>query len=63
MIIQVYAASTDAEKEETDKFYGQIQSEITRTCKKMAGNQNTKIIKEKNVIGLHELGIQNKARK
>lgn len=32
-IIQFYAATTDAEEREVDKFYGHVQTEIGRTCK------------------------------
>ena len=33
IIIQAYAPTTDAEQEEVDEFYDQVQAEIDRTCK------------------------------
>lgn len=63
---KTYAPTIDAE-EKVDEFYDQVQFEVDRTCKQevllVTGGLNTQAenIKEKNVVGLHDLGNQNEA--
>lgn len=65
-IIWVYALITDAEEEEIDEFYDQIQLENDRTWKQnmllVIGDCSAKVgnIKKENVVGLHGLKIWNK---
>ena len=66
-IIQVYAPTTDAEQEEVDEFYDQVQAEIDRTCKQdvliVMGDWNAKVgnKEEAPVVGKYGLGNRNEA--
>ena len=64
-IIQVYAPTTDAEEEEMERFYDQVQTEIDNICKQDAlillGDWNAKVGKgrEREVVGQYGLGNRN----
>ena len=66
-IIQVYAPTTDAEEEEMERFYDQVQTEIDNICKQDAlilhGDWNAKVGKgrEREVVGQYDLGNRNEA--
>src|SRR5215467_2817125 len=66
-VIQIYAPTTDAEEEDVDIFYDQLQAEIDKTCNQdlllITGDWNAKVGNQEDeyVVGKFGLGERNEA--
>ena len=63
-IIQVYTPTPDAEQEEVDEFYEQVQAEINRTCHQevleVMGDYNAKVENRTKSSEVGKYGLNNR---